>query len=167
MDIIQATDADEADVRALFWEYLQWANAMLRQTFDISFDISQMLDGDMAGIQKFYPPGGRLFLARNDTVVAGCACAQTLAPGIAELKRTFVRPALRGNGIGRELVQALIADLRSAGYTTLRLDSANFMREAHGLYRSLDFAERDPYPESEIPAAFHANWVFMERRLDA
>ena len=165
MDIAQATDADTLEVRALFWEYLEWANSMLQQTFEISFDIAAMLDGDMAGVHKFFPPDGRLFLARQDAEVAGCACMQTLAPGVAELKRTFMRPTFRNQGIARALVQALIVDLGAAGYTTLRLDSASFMQAAHGLYRSLGFHAREPYPESEIPAALHSNWVFMERPL--
>jgi GNAT superfamily N-acetyltransferase len=165
MEIIQATDADLDAVRALFWEYLQWANARLQQTFGVSFDIAAMLEADMANIQKFYPPPGRLFLARHDEVIAGCACVQTVSAGIIELKRTFVRPAVRGRGVGRALVQALIDDLTSAGYMTIRLDSANFMQEAHALYRTLGFHPREPYPESEIPPEFHASWVFMERQL--
>ena len=165
MDIAQATDADMVEVRALFWEYLQWANSMLQQSFAISFDIAAMLDGDMAGVHKFFPPHGRLLLARYDGEVAGCACMRTLAAGVAELKRTFVRPTFRNKGIARALVKTLIVDLSAAGYTTLRLDSANFMQEAHALYRSIGFQEREPYPESEIPAALHSSWVFMEHSL--
>ncbi len=165
MQIAQATEADLVEVRSLFWEYLQWANANLAQAFGVSFDIAAMHEDDMAGIQKYYPPRGRLLLAKVDGAVAGCACMQTLSEGVAELKRTYVRPAYRTRGIGRALVEALIEDLSATGYTKLRLDSANFMQDAHRLYRALGFLEREAYSESEIPSTFHGNWTFMERKL--
>jgi hypothetical protein len=39
------------------------------------------------------------------------------------------------------------------------------MKEAHALYRSADFNEIEPYPESEIPQEFQKFWVFMERHI--
>jgi GNAT superfamily N-acetyltransferase len=165
MQIVEATEPDLIEVRSIFWEYLQWANANLAQAFGVTFDIAAMLEGDMAGIDEYYPPRGRLLLAKVDGATAGCTCMQTLGEGVAELKRTYVRPAYRGRGIGRALVQAIIDDLGAAGYTTLRLDSANFMQDAHRLYRALGVQEREAYPESEIPPEFHANWTFIERKL--
>ena len=73
MQTVQATEPDLIEVRSLFWEYLQWANANLKQAFGVSFDIAAMLEGDMAGIHKFYPPHGRLLLARVDGA-AGRLC---------------------------------------------------------------------------------------------
>jgi GNAT superfamily N-acetyltransferase len=91
---------------------------------------------------------------------------QTIGPGIAEVKRMFVRPPYRGQGIGGALLRVLIADLVAAGYTTLRLDSARFMREAHRLYQAAGFREREPYPESELPADLYHISIFMERALN-
>jgi GNAT superfamily N-acetyltransferase len=167
VEIGQASDADAADVCALFSEYFQWLNSMLQQEFGTSFDVAAAVDGAMANIGTFYPPVGRLYLAKQDGRVAGCAGMRTLASGVAELKRMFVRPAYRGQGIGRALVQELIADASAAGYSTIRLDSATFMHEAHGLYRSLGFLEREPYLESEVPADRYAFVLFMERTLDS
>ena len=77
----------------------------------------------------------------------------------------YVRPAFRGKGIGRSLLEKLIEAAREIGYWRLRLDSATFMTEAHRLYHSLGFKDIEPYPESEIPAALHQHWVFMELAL--
>jgi len=131
----------------------------------VGFDVVFVLQHDMDEINKFMPPGGRLLLAVDETIGAGCACMRTIGPNTAELKRMYVCPDQRRKGIGRALVQALIAETREAGYTKLRLDSARFMIEAHTLYRSMGFQEIDQYPESEIPADFRKYWIFMELML--
>jgi GNAT superfamily N-acetyltransferase len=63
------------------------------------------------------------------------------------------------------LLDELIAAARTAGYGRVRLDSPDFMRAAHGLYRSEGFVEIEPYPESEIPDEYKPRWVFMDRTL--
>jgi hypothetical protein len=39
------------------------------------------------------------------------------------------------------------------------------MTAAHDLYRSSGFVATGPYPQSEIPDEYKAQWVFMERTL--
>ena len=53
------------------------------------------------------------------------------------------------------------------GYSRVVLDRPDFMTAAHGLYRSRGFADREPYPESEIPSEYQSHWIFMERQLGA
>ena len=84
---------------------------------------------------------------------------------IGEVKRMYVRPAFRGQGIGRALLDALIQEAGQIGYPRIRLDSTRFMKEAHALYRSAGFVEIAEYPESEIPAQFREHWIFMEMVL--
>ena len=163
--IRQATEADNSIVRDMFGAYLRSVVGTVNRTYNGTFDIAALLQHDMAKLNKFQPPSGRLLLAMDGTTSNGCACMHTLHEGIAELKRMYVRPDQRRKGIGRTLVEALVGELRDAGYTTLRLDSARFMHEAHALYRSLGFSERDHYPESEIPEDFRKHWVFMELAL--
>ena len=163
--IRQATAVDLPVVGEIFWEYLQWANGKVNQEFNVNFDSASQLQHDMDDIDKFMPPKGRLLLAVDETIVAGCVCLHTINPNVAELKRMYVRPEQRRKGIGRALVQALISDIRNAGYMKLRLDSARFMKEAHELYHSMGFQEIDQYLESEIPEDFRKHWIFMERVL--
>ncbi len=155
----------ESAVRELFAEYLQWGDNMLRQEYSVVLDIALMLEDDMTAAGKFAPPTGCLLLAELDGRVAGCACMRQIGHGIGELKRMYVRPAFRGAGIGRALLEAVLERARRAGYATVRLDSAGFMREAHALYRSAGFRDVEPYDESEIPAQFRHHWVFMEKPL--
>jgi GNAT superfamily N-acetyltransferase len=85
---------------------------------------------------------------------------------VGAIKRMYVRPEFRGKGIGRVLVEALLAEAQQIGYPTVRLDSVLFMKAAHSLYRSAGFKEIEPYPESEIPTQFRSHWVFMEKHLE-
>lgn len=166
LKICQAETSEHRDhVRALFWEYLQWANAMVGREFGITFDIETMLEHDMDELSKFFPPSGRLLLAEHDNEVAGIVCLRKLGDDTGEVKRMYVRPAYRGKGIGRALVEALLAGAGHTGYTRVRLDSAKFMLAAHSLYRSLGFEEITAYDGSEVPLEFQAHWIFMEKTL--
>jgi GNAT superfamily N-acetyltransferase len=159
------TDEHLHQVSELFWEYLQWANAMVVREFGVSFDIEAMLVADMAQLDKFAPPTGRLLLAERQDRMAGIAGLRGLDASTAEVKRMYVRPMARSQGVGRTLLQGLIAEARRMGYQRVRLDSARFMTAAHALYRSAGFREIEPYPGSEIPEAFQSNWIFMELLL--
>ena len=159
-------DPDRSLVRELFWEYLQWANARVNEEFAVDFDIASMLEQDMETLEKFEPPSGRLLLATTMAgQVVGIGCLKHLRDGIGEIKRMYVRPAARGTGLGRALLESLLAKAKQAGYSHVRLDSAGFMEAAHSLYRSAGFREIESYPESEIPPEFQKHWVFMEREV--
>jgi GNAT superfamily N-acetyltransferase len=159
------TDEDRALIRELFWEYLEWANRRLNEEYDINLDIESMLERDMSKLEVFLPPHGRMLLAIEGATAAGIACMRRIGKRTSEIKRMYVRPDFRRKGIGRAMVEALIAEAQGIGYTTMRLDSTRFMVSAHSLYRSMGFREIEPYAESEIPLQFQQHWVFMERRL--
>lgn len=164
--IHQAQSAtDKSQVRELFWEYLQWANQRVNEEFGVNCDIEVMLEEDMASLETYFPPDGRVLLAMRESQPAGIACLKRLREGVGEVKRMYVRPEFRGEGIGHSLLEAILGEARQIGYPTVRLDSARFMQAAHALYRSAGFREIEPYPESEIPPDFQANWIFMEKQL--
>jgi GNAT superfamily N-acetyltransferase len=151
----------------LFWEYLQWANAKVEENFGVSFDIAAMLDDDMNTLDEFMPPKGRLLLGYLNDQPMGVACLKTLTESIGEVKRMYVRPTARNQGLGRELLNRLLEEARQIGYKRVRLDSARFMTEAHRLYRTSGFQGIEAYDGSEIPKEFQKNWIFMERELSA
>lgn len=152
-------------VQELFWEYLQWANQKVNETFQVNFDIEALLEGDLQTLAKFLPPDGRLFLGEVDGQIAGLICLKRLDDTVCEIKRMYVRPAFRGRGLGRALLQRTIDEARQLGYPIMRLDSARFMQSAHALYRSTGFHEIAPYAGSEIPPEFQQHWIFMELGL--
>jgi GNAT superfamily N-acetyltransferase len=167
MQVIVADKEQHApQIRELFWEYLQWANARVKEEFNVSFDIAAILEEDMQDLDKFMPPQGRLLLGYVEEDLAGIACLKALAPSIGEVKRMYVRPSHRKAGLGRALLNQLLQEARHIRYQLVRLDSAQFMREAHQLYRSLGFKEIEAYEGSEIPKEFQEHWVFMEMTVE-
>jgi putative acetyltransferase len=112
---------------------------------------------ELASLPGHYaPPGGRLLLAiqeipGNPGEAIGCAALRRLEAEACELKRLYVRPAFRGKGAARELVNELIAEARSIGYKRMVLDTLPTMQEAHKLYRTLGFREISAYQKNPIP----------------
>lgn len=151
---------DLAVIRSLWHDYLTWVNAGLDERYGISFDMDEILERNLADLAPFQPPHGRLLLADDD----GIGCLRSIGDGVGEIKRMYVRPAARGTGLGRRLLDGLLEAADELGYRQVRLDSVRFMEAAHALYRSAGFTEIDPYEQSEIPPEFWGYWIFMERR---
>lgn len=167
LQVIIADRAQHApQIRELFWEYLQWANARINEEFNVSFDIAALVEEDMHGLDKFMPPDGCLLLGYIEEDLAGIACLKSLTSSIGEVKRMYVRPSHRKAGLGRALINRLLQEAQHSGYQLVRLDSARFMKEAHQLYRSIGFKEIEAYQGSEIPKEFQEHWIFMEMALE-
>ena len=92
-------------------------------------------------------PRLRFFVLEVDDVIAGCGALRELEPGMAELKRMFVRPSFRGQRHGRFLLAQLEGEALSAGVHRLRLETSPTLREAVALYHSAGFVEIPRYGE--------------------
>jgi GNAT superfamily N-acetyltransferase len=75
----------------------------------------------------------------------GCASYKVHDPATAEVKRVFVDPAFRGQGLSKALMSALEARARRAGFTTLILETSRNFPEANGLYPSLGYRRTEAY----------------------
>lgn len=138
--------------RELFVEY---ANSL---GVDFCF---QEFDQELAGLPgKYAPPSGRLLLATDGPRAVGCVALRQLAAGICEMKRLYVRPPFRGQGIGRQLAQATVTAAREIGYERMRLDTLASLQPALALYESLGFQSIAAYYQNPI-----ANVVYLELTL--
>jgi len=167
LTIIQAETPEQIQrFRELVDEYKAWD---IETSGKMGIDVEALLefgyaDGPDELVAEFGLPNGRLLLASVDGQVVGCAAMRRLSPQIGEIKRVYVRPAFRGRGLGRALIETVIAAARLIGYRRLRLETASFMKDAQALYLSLGFHLTDPY--REIPDELKPLWVFMELKLE-
>ena len=98
----------------------------------------------------FRPPSGLFLLARIDGRVVGCGCFKEASPGIVEIKRLWVDPAARGQGVARRLMAELESAARQRGHTSAQLDTNDALGEAISLYRRDGWTDIPPY--SAFPA---------------
>ena len=154
-ELLQAASAEEiAAIRALFTEY----GASLG--FSLCF---QSFEQELATLPgKYAPPPGRLLLARaSNGDFLGCVALRPLDSETCEMKRLYTRPEARGAGVGKALVDAVIAAAREIGYTRMRLDTIpSIMASAVKMYRGLGFREIPAYTENPVAGA-----IFLELEL--
>lgn len=160
----EAMVSDDDAVVALMCTYLKWVHAMLseRHGIEIPAADASLVRDSVAGLRR---PSAMIVLAERDGDAIGVGAVRNLDTPIAEIKRMYVSPAARGLHVGSDLLDRLIAESQDAGAERVRLDSADFMTDAHRIYRSRAFIERPPYPGSEIPEAIQQHWLFFERAL--
>ena len=112
----------------------------------------QRFDSEVAHPEKKYC---RLYLVEADGTPAGCIAMQKLDESRCEMKRLYIRPAFRGKGIARCLVEMLLADARKDGYEAMVLDTFPFLRQAVNLYRDLGFYEIPSYNDSPLDSTIY------------
>ncbi len=147
------TEADLDAARRLFRAYAESLD------FDLDF---QDFEAEMAALPGPYaPPDGAILLAEADGEAVGVVAVQPLDDeGACEMKRLYVTPECRKQGIGRALASTIIEVAKNLDYDVMRLDTVASMTAARRLYRSLDFEEREAYYHNPLDDA-----VYMERSL--
>ena len=84
--------------------------------------------------EELGPPTGAYLVGwiGPDAVAGGGV--RLITPGLAEIKRMYVRPGFRGQGIGRGLLGSLEGAAVQLGATLVRLDTGSKQPEAQALY---------------------------------
>ncbi|MBV6496735.1 MAG: GNAT family N-acetyltransferase [Acidobacteria bacterium ACB1] len=141
------------DARSIFREYEKWLGLDLCfQNFEEEL---QTLPG------KYAPPDGRLILAYMDGELAGGIALRKIEEGICEMKRLYLRENARGSGIGKALIEKVIAEARKIGYKKMRLDTfPPKMAKAVSLYESHGFYEIPTYYDNPYDGV-----LYMEKVL--
>lgn len=103
--------------------------------------------------EKYAAPGGCVLLADAGGVVEGCVAMRHVSAAICEMKRLYVRPAVRGKHLGRALAERLIAEARAAGYREMRLDVQANSLSARKLYADLSFVPAEPISLNPVEGA--------------
>jgi GNAT superfamily N-acetyltransferase len=111
------------------------------------------------------PPKGVFYLVKVDRGLAGMGGIRFVRDCVAEIKRIYFRPIYRGNRLGVQMLNRLIADAAGFGYKTALLDTGPFMTSAHKVYERCGFVDCAPYEEAEVPTELHSGWRFMQRHI--
>ena len=158
MEIKLAYD-DIDNIKELFTEYTDMLNR-LDGDFGVYLSIQGYGDEYNSPGDKYGPPCGRLYIAYDGGQAAGCIALRRISGSDCEMKRLYVKPQFRRNGIAKALVAQIIADAKAIGYTHMLLDTAQSLQHAIALYERCGFYRIGPYNNSPVK-----NTVFMRYDL--
>jgi GNAT superfamily N-acetyltransferase len=96
-------------------------------------------------IEEFVRLGGVFLVGRLNGRPVACGAIRPVEPAVAEVKRMYVEPDLRGRGFGRRILAELEARARLAGYTVLRLETGDKQPEAIRLYETAGYHRIERY----------------------
>lgn len=141
------------DVRALVTELNAYLNPLSPPEFQFQMTVEQMADAKTT-----------VFVARDDSGRAvGCGALKVESDELAEVKRMFTRPEVRGQRVGRALLDAIEQLARDKGILHLMLETGDTpgFEPAHRLYTSAGFTRCGAfldYPDSAY-SAFFEKWL--------
>jgi GNAT superfamily N-acetyltransferase len=115
----------------------------------------RLLDADLAeknGDQDaFYSQFNKIAAIRHvvvcyaDATPVGCGAFKELSPGVAEIKRMFVQPDRRGQGIGGKVLRELEHWAAESGYQECWLETGKKQGAALHLYGKMGYAVMPNY----------------------
>ena len=141
------------------------------------FDVIALIAELDAYQDSLYPPESRhaldlaslkqanvLFTVARDGTGQAIGCgAIVLGPEFGELKRVYVNPRGRGQGIARKLLVLLESRAINSGCKVLMLESGPYQHEALALYASAGYERRGPFGDyTNDPLS-----VFMQKHIAA
>jgi putative acetyltransferase len=94
----------------------------------------------------FVPPDGVFVVVRDDGRAVACGGIARFDATRGEVKRMYVVPEARGQGLGRRVLDELERHARELGYEALVLETGDRQAAAVGLYASSGYARIPCYP---------------------
>lgn len=138
-----STSADKAAFRALNEEWISRYFVLEPK------DRETLNNPDAVILDK----GGRILIASRDGHAVGCVALIPIGDGVYELSKMAVSPVMRGQGIGRRLIEYAIDEAHALGAASLFLGSNSILKNAVHLYESVGFRHVPPEEIPEMPYA--------------
>jgi len=115
------------------------------------------------GVEQLLQPDVTFWSAWLDDELAGCGALKTLDPRRGEIKSMRVADAFRGRGVGRAILDHIVAEARARGMTSLWLETGSTepFTPALRLYESAGFRRCGPF-EGYVEDPFS---IFMTRSI--
>jgi DNA-binding MarR family transcriptional regulator/GNAT superfamily N-acetyltransferase len=144
--VVQPRDPQHPHVRWCLGSYF----AELAERTGGSFDTAQVIP---VRDDELIPPAGLMLIAGLRGEPVGCGAVKFPGGGLAELKRMWVAPRVRGLGLGRRLLTELEGHAAGQHARVLRLETNGALREAISMYRAAGFREVPAF--NDEPNAHH------------
>ena len=141
---------DQSDVIALIAELDAYQDTLYPPESRHSMDLASLKQPDV------------LFAVARDNTGQAIGCgAIVLCPEYGELKRMYVSPRGRGQGVGKKILALLESQAIDAGCRLLKLETGPYQYEALALYASAGYERRGPFGDyTNDPLS-----VFMQKHL--
>ena len=147
---IAATSPDTPDAVALINELEAQLDPLYPRASRHGLSVAQLIDQGVA-----------FFVLRSAGEPVGCGGVKLFGTDYGEIKRMYMRPAFRGRGLARAMLEHLASYSQSHGVSLLRLETGIHQHEAIGLYERAGFMRIPPFGEyHEDPLS-----LFFEKRI--
>lgn len=141
---------DQPDVIALIAELDAYQDTLYPPEARYALDLASLCQPDV------------LFAVARDAEGAAQGCAAiVLGPAYGEVKRLYVRPSARGQGLAAQILDSLEAAAQARGCPALMLETGPMQPEAIAFYERQGFSRRGPF--GDYPD--HPLSVFMAKPL--
>jgi putative acetyltransferase len=136
--VIDLDDPRADDVRGLLEIHLAFSHAVTPPGSVYALDVEQLCE-----------PGVTFFSARTGHTLLGIGALKRLDDGHAELKSMHTRADDRGRGVGRAMVEHILAFAREQGYRRVSLETGTMDEygPARALYAKLGFEPCEPFAD--------------------
>ena len=112
--------------------------------FGLTFGKGSPTDDALLALPGSYDDaGGRFWVAFVDGALVGTCGVFPVAPATFELRKMYLRPAARGHGVGKRLLDVAVDHARAAGATAMVLDTVEQMTRAIAFYEANGFVRDD------------------------
>ena len=100
-------------------------------------------DTDLEDIPANYAGRGGVFriVLDGEGAIVGCGGLYPLNNAEAEVRKMYLRPAARGHGLGRKMLEELLEAARARGFSRVVLETASVLKEAIALYQRFGFVK--------------------------
>jgi|APLak6261675434_1056106.scaffolds.fasta_scaffold00213_7 putative acetyltransferase len=121
--------------------------ALVRETlaeFGITYGLGAETDAQLEHLPESYVAhGGAFFVATDGPRLLGTAGVFPVEPGVFELRKMYLSPASRGQGVGQRLFDDCLAFVRAHGGHRVVLDTTEQMTAAIRFYERNGFVRDD------------------------
>jgi GNAT superfamily N-acetyltransferase len=115
--------------------------------------------GSVTTPDEMVAPDGVFLVGYDERRPIAIGGVRRLGDGICEIKRMYVVPDARSNGVGRALLVALEDAARELGYSRVRLDAGPRQQHSRTLFEQTGYVEIARYNENHVAV------YFAEKRL--